>query len=129
MLPIPLAPRVPMECKTKMKRTWIAEGHAASRALPRIRALWMMIVSAGVAWQLSVLKKHKIFYETIFHFLLKIIGAQRLHFTGVDYTRDYDVASALKKDVEQGAKGMKLHPIFQKSPLSPVMPGCFNTVK
>lgn len=38
-------------------------------------------------------------------------------FTGIDYTREYDMASALKKDVEQGAKGMKLHPIIQRASL------------
>ena len=38
-------------------------------------------------------------------------------FTGIDYTRGYDVASALKKDVEGGAKGMKLHPIIQRASL------------
>jgi predicted TIM-barrel fold metal-dependent hydrolase len=39
-------------------------------------------------------------------------------FTGIDYTKEYDVASALKKDVDQGAKGMKLHPIIQNVPLN-----------
>jgi hypothetical protein len=35
-------------------------------------------------------------------------------FTGIDYTKTYDMPSALKNDVEQGAKGLKLHPIIQK---------------
>lgn len=39
-------------------------------------------------------------------------------FTGVDYTRDYDFASAFDQDVKEGAKGMKLHPIIQKTPLN-----------
>lgn len=34
-------------------------------------------------------------------------------FTGIDYTKTYDMEAALKKDVEQGAKGLKLHPIIQ----------------
>ena len=38
-------------------------------------------------------------------------------FTGVDYTRKYDVASALKADVSKGAKGIKLHPIIQRTPM------------
>jgi len=38
-------------------------------------------------------------------------------FTGVDYTRKYDVASALKSDVSKGAKGIKLHPIIQRTPM------------
>jgi uncharacterized protein len=38
-------------------------------------------------------------------------------FTGVDYTRKYDVASALKSDVSKGAKGIKLHPIIQRVPM------------
>ena len=38
-------------------------------------------------------------------------------FTGVDYTQEYDVASALAKDVSLGAKGIKLHPIIQRAPL------------
>ena len=38
-------------------------------------------------------------------------------FTGVDYTKEYDVASDLENDVEEGAKGMKLHPIIQRAPL------------
>jgi uncharacterized protein len=39
-------------------------------------------------------------------------------FTGVDYTREYDVEAALIGDVKQGAKGMKLHPIIQQIPLN-----------
>lgn len=38
-------------------------------------------------------------------------------FTGIDYSRTYDVAAALKADVKQGAKGLKLHPIIQSTPL------------
>jgi predicted TIM-barrel fold metal-dependent hydrolase len=34
-------------------------------------------------------------------------------YTGVDFSREYDVHSALKQDVQAGAKGMKLHPILQ----------------
>jgi uncharacterized protein len=39
-------------------------------------------------------------------------------FTGVDYTKDYDIQSALNDDVRKGAKGMKLHPIIQRAPLN-----------
>ncbi len=35
-------------------------------------------------------------------------------FTGIDYTKEYDIDSALKADVANGAKGMKLHPIIQR---------------
>lgn len=38
-------------------------------------------------------------------------------FTGIDYTREYDFSTALEKDVEQGAKGLKLHPIIQRASL------------
>lgn len=38
-------------------------------------------------------------------------------FTGIDYTREYDMAAALKHDVAQGAKGLKLHPIIQRASL------------
>ena len=34
-------------------------------------------------------------------------------FTGVDFTREYDVDKALAQDVANGARGMKLHPIIQ----------------
>lgn len=34
-------------------------------------------------------------------------------FTGVDFTRKYDVDAALAQDVANGARGMKLHPIIQ----------------
>ncbi len=34
-------------------------------------------------------------------------------FTGVDFTRQYDVESVLTQDVQAGARGMKLHPILQ----------------
>jgi predicted TIM-barrel fold metal-dependent hydrolase len=36
-------------------------------------------------------------------------------FTGIDYTRKYDMTSALKADVSKGAKGIKLHPIIQRA--------------
>jgi predicted TIM-barrel fold metal-dependent hydrolase len=39
-------------------------------------------------------------------------------FTGVDFTREYDVEAALRSDVEAGAKGMKLHPILQRENLT-----------
>jgi predicted TIM-barrel fold metal-dependent hydrolase len=34
-------------------------------------------------------------------------------FTGIDFTREYDIDSALARDVKSGAKGLKLHPIIQ----------------
>jgi predicted TIM-barrel fold metal-dependent hydrolase len=39
-------------------------------------------------------------------------------FTGVDYTREYDYESTLRDDVTRGARGMKLHPIIQKTALN-----------
>ena len=39
-------------------------------------------------------------------------------FTGIDYTRDYDVYAALAGDVKAGAKGLKLHPTIQCVPLT-----------
>ncbi|MCP4752466.1 MAG: amidohydrolase family protein, partial [Proteobacteria bacterium] len=39
-------------------------------------------------------------------------------FTSVDFSRKHDVGERLAKDVEGGAKGLKLHPIIQRVPLS-----------
>jgi len=39
-------------------------------------------------------------------------------FTGVDYAADGDPGSALAADVAAGARGLKLHPIIQKLPLT-----------
>jgi predicted TIM-barrel fold metal-dependent hydrolase len=39
-------------------------------------------------------------------------------FSGVDYTADGDPGSALAADVAAGARGLKLHPIIQKVPLT-----------
>jgi predicted TIM-barrel fold metal-dependent hydrolase len=39
-------------------------------------------------------------------------------FTGVDYTREYDLDASLADDVKNGAGGMKLHPIIQKAALN-----------
>jgi len=39
-------------------------------------------------------------------------------FTGVDFSRKYDVEVALHSDVKAGAKGMKLHPILQREKLT-----------
>ncbi len=39
-------------------------------------------------------------------------------FTGIDFTRDYDIDSALKSDVARGARGLKLHPIIQNIPMT-----------
>jgi predicted TIM-barrel fold metal-dependent hydrolase len=39
-------------------------------------------------------------------------------FTAVDFDRKYDFESELKDHVERGAKGLKLHPIIQKEPLT-----------
>lgn len=38
-------------------------------------------------------------------------------FTGIDFTRDYDIDSTLRSDVARGARGLKLHPIIQNIPL------------
>lgn len=38
-------------------------------------------------------------------------------FTGVDFTRDYDIQGTLRSDLSAGARGLKLHPIIQKEPL------------
>ncbi|MBW2367909.1 MAG: amidohydrolase family protein [Deltaproteobacteria bacterium] len=39
-------------------------------------------------------------------------------FTGIDFTREYDVESELAENVKAGAKGMKLHPILQGEKLT-----------
>jgi uncharacterized protein len=39
-------------------------------------------------------------------------------FTGVDYTREYDLDAAFRKDVARGARGLKLHPIIQRVALN-----------
>ena len=41
-----------------------------------------------------------------------------LPFTGVDYTSGSDIDAVLRKDVRQGAMGLKLHPIIQRVPLT-----------
>ncbi|MDZ4131774.1 MAG: amidohydrolase family protein [Dethiobacteria bacterium] len=56
----------------------------------------------------------------LFEDLLKAseVDAGIIPFTTVDFTNDHDVEAILKKDVERGAKGLKLHPIIQKEPLN-----------
>lgn len=44
--------------------------------------------------------------------------ARIIPFTGIDFTRDYDIDSALKSDAARGARGLKLHPIIQNIPLT-----------
>ena len=39
-------------------------------------------------------------------------------FTGIDYTKDYDLEVKLAADIAAGAKGLKLHPIIQRVPLT-----------
>ncbi len=39
-------------------------------------------------------------------------------FTGVDFTKEYNLEQTLARQVQEGAKGMKLHPIVQKISLS-----------
>ena len=39
-------------------------------------------------------------------------------FTGIDFTKEYDLENTLAHHVQEGAKGMKLHPIVQKVALS-----------
>ena len=39
-------------------------------------------------------------------------------FTSIDFTRKYDVQKKLAEDVRQGARGLKLHPIIQRIPLT-----------
>jgi|APSaa5957512622_1039677.scaffolds.fasta_scaffold36017_1 uncharacterized protein len=41
-----------------------------------------------------------------------------ISFTGVDFTREYDVQAALDRDVRNGARGLKLHPILQRVKLT-----------
>ncbi len=41
-----------------------------------------------------------------------------LPYTGIDFTREYDVEAELAEDVKAGAKGMKLHPILQGEKLT-----------
>jgi predicted TIM-barrel fold metal-dependent hydrolase len=41
-------------------------------------------------------------------------------FSGVDFTRQYNIESSLRQDVTQGAKGIKLHPIIQNLPLDDI---------
>jgi predicted TIM-barrel fold metal-dependent hydrolase len=51
-----------------------------------------------------------------------LLAAQRrdaaiVPFTGVDFGREADAGAALARDVERGARGLKLHPIIQREPL------------
>ena len=39
-------------------------------------------------------------------------------FSGIDFTREYDIAAELAKDVAAGAKGIKLHPVLQREKLA-----------
>ncbi len=39
-------------------------------------------------------------------------------FTGVDHTKSYDYSKTFAKDVANGAKGLKLHPILQRTSLA-----------
>ncbi len=39
-------------------------------------------------------------------------------FTAVDFSSESDVGADLDRDVQEGARGMKLHPIIQKEPLT-----------
>jgi uncharacterized protein len=39
-------------------------------------------------------------------------------FTSVDFTIECDIEAALKQDIKNGAKGLKLHPIIQSEPLN-----------
>ncbi|MBW2596417.1 MAG: amidohydrolase family protein [Deltaproteobacteria bacterium] len=39
-------------------------------------------------------------------------------FTGIDYTKNYDLEANLEADVKAGARGLKLHPIVQCVPLT-----------
>ena len=39
-------------------------------------------------------------------------------FIGIDYTKDYDPEAKLAADITAGAKGLKLHPIIQRVPLT-----------
>ncbi len=48
-------------------------------------------------------------------------------FTGVDFSKSDDDFSSLSEDVNNGAKGLKLHPILQKIPLTD--PRIFNAVE
>jgi len=41
-----------------------------------------------------------------------------LPFTGIDFTREYDVEARLVEDVKAGARGLKLHPILQGEKLT-----------
>lgn len=41
-----------------------------------------------------------------------------LPFTSVDFTRQHDIEAKLSSDIGKGARGLKLHPIIQKVPLS-----------
>ncbi|MCG8688724.1 MAG: amidohydrolase [Desulfobacterales bacterium] len=46
------------------------------------------------------------------------VNSRIIPFTGVDFTRAYDFEEAFRHEVGSGAKGLKLHPIIQKVPLS-----------
>jgi predicted TIM-barrel fold metal-dependent hydrolase len=45
------------------------------------------------------------------------LDARIIPFSGVDFTRQHNIELSLQQDVNQGAKGIKLHPIIQNLPL------------
>jgi hypothetical protein len=47
-----------------------------------------------------------------------LIEKRIIPFTSIDFTREHDIGKKLSEDVKQGARGLKLHPIIQRMPLT-----------
>ncbi|MBI5590084.1 MAG: amidohydrolase [Deltaproteobacteria bacterium] len=96
--------------------TWITKASRARNATATLENMRLSMDAAGVVKSACMPIPPYLTFEDLHRAQLKDPGV--IPFTGVDYTREYDLDAAFQKDVARGARGLKLHPIIQRVPLN-----------
>jgi predicted TIM-barrel fold metal-dependent hydrolase len=94
----------------------VARASSARNATATLENMRASMDAAGVVKNVCLPIPPHVTFEDLSNAQKKDDGI--IAFTGIDYTKKYDMAAALKKNVAQGAKGLKLHPIIQRTSLT-----------
>jgi uncharacterized protein len=100
----------------KLLLKWVVRAERARNAVATRENCRTSMDEAGVSHTVCLPVPPYVTFDDLRQAHLKDTGI--IPFTGIDYTRQYDVQAELSAHVAQGAKGMKLHPVIQRMPLN-----------
>lgn len=91
-------------------------GQRARNAMATLENLQKSLVRAGVDYTVCLPIAPYVTFEDLAE--ATATEGRIIPFTSIDFTRNHDLGEKLSRDIKQGARGLKLHPIIQRMPLT-----------